>query len=175
MSAETMAVSGPRNKVLPPQQRVVILQPVAKPNGRSSETSVQTSVTTPGRNGGTLRRGGGNPRRTGGRTPSIVRDGFRKNLPATERRLRKRVLEIERLVADRIVKALAVGKTLDHEVLMSDQERLFAAERSLAEFQAKYSLGITKTETDTDGNDVQRPGRLTPDESKSRLTELLRN
>jgi hypothetical protein len=37
---------------------------------------------------------------------------------------------------------------------------------------AKYGLGTTSTSTDTEGNDVDRPGRLTPDEIEAELRRL---
>lgn len=106
--------------------------------GNERETSVGTSVTAPGRNGGTLRRGGGNPLRTGGRTPNVIRDGLRKNLPATVRRMRNTVKEISALIDRR--KALCVDDT---EKLLDDQERLLRALKQLADFEARYGVGAT--------------------------------
>jgi hypothetical protein len=44
-----------------------------------------------------------------------------------------------------------------------------------AEMCAKYGLGTTITETDTEGNDVTRPGQLTPDEQRAAILRVLSN
>jgi hypothetical protein len=42
-----------------------------------------------------------------------------------------------------------------------------------AEMCAKYGLGTTVTETDTEGNDAPRPGILSPDERRAALIREL--
>jgi hypothetical protein len=87
----------------------------------------------------------------GGRTPQIIREGFRKNLPKTHARMRQTVREIGNLIATRKEKH---GE--NYEKLLTDQERLFNALERLANFEAKYGVGTTITETNTDGHDVIR-------------------
>lgn len=118
----------------------------------------------PGNRGGLLRRG--NPGGGGGRTPNIIREGLRKNLLRTARRMEQRVTAIAELIElrkARYVKALE-GKGEDlvlaadySERALADQERLLAAEKMLADFLAKYGIGMTFTETNADGTDVPRP------------------
>lgn len=127
------------------RQRVVYLGPMAKPVV-AAKTSVETSVTTPGRNGGTLRRGGGNPQRTGGRPTSELRS---RMLGSLEERLH-------------------IAEEIADNAKASDRDRLAALE-----FLAKHSLAAMSSQTDPDGN--ERPGRLTPEEIQSRFKEFLRN
>lgn len=60
---------------------------------------------------------------------------------------------------------------LKREVTQGKLERI-----KFAELCAKYGMGTTITETDADGNDVPRPGVLSPDERRAALIrELSRN
>jgi hypothetical protein len=106
----------------------------------------------PGRNGGLLKRGNPGPHSGSGRPPNIIREGLRKNLLASAARMRQRVRDIESLIEKRKAKH---GE--DYAKLLDDQERLFNAEKTHAEFCAKYGLGMTFTETTRDGNDIPRP------------------
>jgi hypothetical protein len=94
--------------------------------------------------GADSRRGVGKPGRSG-RPPSIIRQRLRGSF---EERIK-------------VLEAIA------------DDKKSSAAERLKAlDLMAKYGLGTTSTSTDTDGNDVQRPGRLTPDEIEAELKRL---
>jgi hypothetical protein len=60
---------------------------------------------------------------------------------------------------------------LKREVTQGKLERV-----KFAELCAKYGMGTTITETDTEGDDVPRPGILAPDERRAALIrELSRN
>ena len=104
-------------------------------NGTNGDGHVETSGPVSGDiipqpHGGALRHGGGNPKRNGGRTPSKLRARMRGSL------------------AKRIVIACQIAD--DPESTKPDKLRAL-------DFLAKYGLGTTVTETDTDGNDAPRP------------------
>ena len=86
----------------------------------------ENPVTMPGRNGGRLRRGGTN-KGGPGRTPKELRDRMRWSL------------------AQRI----HIAEKIADNPMSSATDMLRALE-----FLAKYGLGTTITETDTEGNDV---------------------
>jgi hypothetical protein len=102
-----------------------------------------------GLNGGSLRRGGGNPKRNGGRPPSVIREKLRGSFD-------KRVKVLEQIADGKLAASVA--------------DRLKAID-----LLAKYGLGTTVTETDTEGNDAPRPGVLTPDERRAALIRELSN
>jgi hypothetical protein len=105
--------------------------------------SVVNSVAMmPGRNGGLLKRGGSH---NGGRKPSALREAMRQAL--------KPRIKIAQAIAD------------DKDASMSDRLKAI-------DLLAKYGLGTTVTETDTEGNDVPR-GRLTPEERRAALLREL--
>jgi hypothetical protein len=90
------------------------------------------------------RRGVGKPGRSG-RPPSIIRQRLRGSFE------------------DRI-------KVLEE---IADDTKASTTDRMRAlDLMAKYGLGTTSTSTDTEGNDVDRPGRLTPDEIEAELRRL---
>ena len=102
----------------------------------------------PGRNGGRLRNGSrpGNKGGTG-RPPSEIRKKLRGSF---EERIK-------------VIEAIA------------DDAKASTAERLKAlDLMAKYGLGTTSTSTDTEGNDVPRPGRLTDEEVEAELKRLAR-
>jgi hypothetical protein len=110
------------------------------------KTSVESSGTMmPGRFGGSLRRGGGNPKRNGGRPRN----------------------EVRAMLVNEFVAQLP---QLKREVKAGKLDRI-----RFAEMCAKYGLGTTITETDTEGNDVTRPGQLTPDEQRAAILRVLSN
>lgn len=109
-------------------------------------------LTIPGRNGGRLRNGGTN--RGGGRTPSIIREGLRVNILASAKRMRDQCKRISDLIDKRLAQ---LGNAYEmSSAMMDDLEKLNRAEQRLADFRAKYGLGTTVTETDTQGKDVIR-------------------
>ena len=94
--------------------------------------SVVKSAVMPGRNGGTLKRGGAIPgaKPGAGRPPSELREKMRGSLAQR--------IQIAEQIAD--------------NKKSSDADRLRALD-----FLAKYGLGTTITETDTEGNDAPKP------------------
>jgi hypothetical protein len=106
----------------------------------------------PGRNGGQLIRGG----KKGGRTPNIIREGLRKNLLKTARRMEQRVREMAEMIEQRKAWHRRRGEEEQSNRLLEDQERLLNAEHRLAEYLAKYGIGTTITETNTQGYDAIR-------------------
>jgi hypothetical protein len=102
--------------------------------------------TIPGRNGGRLNRGGTKGNKGGpGRPPSAIRQKLRGTF---EERIK-------------VIAAIA------------DDENASTSDRLRAlDLMAKYGLGTTSTSTDTEGNDVQRPGRLTPEEIEAELKRI---
>jgi hypothetical protein len=94
--------------------------------GKSVPKSVETIATMPGRNGGTLRRGG-NKTPGPGRPPSVIREhareGFADLIPS-----------LKRIAGDK-------------ETSTTDRLRAI-------DLLGKYGLGTTVTETDTEGRDV---------------------
>ena len=113
--------------------------------------------------------GGGNPKRTGGRTPNIIREGLRKNLLPTARRMEQTVRDIEGVIARRNARFLnevtaetdpTKQKQLELEYerrTLDDLDRLLSAQKTLTDFLAKYGIGVTFTETQGNGDDVPRP------------------
>lgn len=93
-----------------------------------------------GRSGNRLRVG--NPGNKGGtgRPPNELRAGFRQKLPAELRALQRQVKKLEKLLAE--------SENVYHI------ERLINARARVVEFLAKYGVGTTVTETDTEGQDV---------------------
>jgi hypothetical protein len=129
-------------------------------NGGKPKNHVENHVgelTIPGRNGGRLRNGGTN-KGGPGRTPNIIRQGFRDSLPNEEKKLRAHVREIEKLTKElEALRDLEDKPTSRLTQRIYDLERLMRARGQLMEFQARYGLGTTHTETDTEGNDAPRP------------------
>lgn len=120
----------------------------------------------PGGRGGLLRRGGGNPKNNGGRTPNIIREGLRKNLLATARRMEQTVRNIAEVIERRKARYLKQAELKPEDVALAedydrrtldDQERLLSAQKTLSDFLAKYGIGMTFTETNSQGDDVPRP------------------
>lgn len=108
----------------------------------------------PGRNGGRLRNGGTNKGGTG-RTPNIIRKGFRTKLPTELRKLQAHVRDIEAQVrALEPMRDRAEGDAR-HTRRIHDLERLMRARMQLVEFLARYGLGTTITETNTEGEDIK--------------------
>lgn len=107
---------------------------------------MENSATQPAHltNGGRLRVGGkpGNKGGTG-RPPNELRAGFRQKLPAELRALQRQVKKLEKLLAE--------SENVYHI------ERLINARARVVEFLAKYGVGTTITETDTEGRDAPRP------------------
>jgi hypothetical protein len=97
---------------------------------------------------GRLNRGGYHG---GGQKPSLLRQSLRRTIPGTVRAMRNRIEEMRRLVKQR-----AEEKPEATAIRLRDQAQLFAAEKSLADYLAKYGLGTTFTETDGEGNSVIR-------------------
>jgi hypothetical protein len=95
-----------------------------------------------------LRRGGTNKGGTG-RPPSVIREKLRGSFD-------KRVKVLEQIADGKLAASVA--------------DRLKAID-----LLAKYGLGTTVTETDTEGNDAPRPGVLTPDERRAALIRELSN
>lgn len=119
----------------------------------SEENHVVNREWLPGKNGGRLRNGGTNKGGTG-RPPNVIREGFRKNLPAEVRKLRAHVREIEQQI--KALAPLREDETKEedrHTKRVYDLERLMRARMQLVEFLARYGIGTTLTETDTKGND----------------------
>jgi hypothetical protein len=112
------------------------------------DNSVEKKVigTIPGKNGGRLNRGGTKGNKGGtGRPPSVIRQKLRGSFE------------------DRIMVIAAIAD--DQKASTSDRLRAL-------DLMAKYGLGTTSTSTVTEGNDVQRPGRLTPDEIEAELKRI---
>ena len=134
-----------------------------KPEATRLDAAGREQLTMTGRHGGRLNRGGAQP--GAGRPPNIIRQGFRKNLLKSARRMEQAVRNIEASIArreERLERAIAGKKDDDplleqyERLLLDDQERLINALKVLNEFLAKYGLGTTITETDSDGNSVIR-------------------
>ncbi len=96
--------------------------------------------------GGALRNGGTN-KGGPGRPPNVIRQKLRGSF---EERIK-------------ILEAIA------------DDKKSSQADRMRAlDLMAKYGLGTTSTSTDTEGNDVAKPGRLTDEEIQAELERLAR-
>jgi hypothetical protein len=138
---------------------------------------VENNESIAGRNGGRLLTGGVRGNKGGtGRPPNVIRQGFRKDLPTEARKLRAHVREMEKLVKE--LEPIRAKEDKDASKIttrLHDLERLMRARMQLAEFLAKYGLGTTVTETDTEGNDVPRPGILTIEERRAALMRVLSN
>lgn len=143
-----------------------------------SDRPVDEIPMRPGKNGGQLRSGG---TRSGGRTPNIIRNGLRKNLLKTARRMEDTVRDMETMIARRNARFLnkitalpgdtpAIEKEqleADYERLtLDDMERLLSAQKTLSDFLAKYGIGVTFTETQGNGDDVPRPTFYIPDNGR---------
>ena len=122
------------------------------PQHQERATPVETPATMPGRNGGTLRRGGSNGG-AGGRPLSairlLVRDSFAQLIP--------RLIEIAQ----------------SEDASTSDQLRAI-------DLLGKYGLGTTVTETTTDGHDVitrivEVPAKLSSEDWISKAVQFRKN
>jgi hypothetical protein len=123
---------------------------------RKRKNSVENNETIAGRNGGRLLAGGVRGNKGGtGRPPNVIRQGFRKDLPSEARKLRAHVREMEKLIKD--LEPLREDEEKPEARITTkihDLERLMRARMQLAEFLARYGLGTTVTETDSQGNDT---------------------
>jgi hypothetical protein len=131
----------------------------------------------PAKNGGML-RSGGTIGRKGGRTPNVIREGLRKNILKTARRMEQTVRDIEGVIARRNARFLneitaekdePMKKQLELEyerLTLDDLERLLSAQKTLSDFLAKYGIGVTFTETQGNGEDVPRPTFYIPDNGR---------
>ena len=146
-----------------------------KPEATRLDAAGREQLTMTGRHGGRLNRGGAQP--GAGRPPNIIRQGFRKNLLKSARRMEQTVRNIEASIERRearLAKALAAKPDDDQlletyeRLILDDQERLLNAYKILNEFLAKYGIGMTFTETQGNGEDVPRPTFYLPANGRDR-------